>query len=703
MPRILAATLAAPLAAPLAAIATRLRAAVCLGIGLLLLAAPLQARTLQARIAKVTTPVATLTGVRVRLDWPESSRQGELRLQAETAHAPDLGYRWRRLDWRCPLQRDGQGGWACDGPIRAAQGAPLRLSLAIQPAGTDAALAQGDARLRLQRIAATPDLSTIELTRVPAAWAQALLHAAWDDAVLTAGSLDGRIEVRTPKDRPLQVAGTLAADGLALQNGDASLVAEDLDGRFGFDYRKPIGSTLVSVQGELRGGAFLAGNTFVSLPQTPVDVQVDALGRAGQGWQLPRFEWRDGDALHAQGSARFGADASLRQLVLETRSTDLAPVAERYLSGQLALSGLSGVQLDGGAGLRLSLEDGALSRADLQLDGVALRDPDARFSFEALDGQVRYLTRGQADSAIAWRGGRLYGLEFGAGRLPLRSRDGEIATRAAVTVPMMGGTLRFDDLRIRPPGNGQGLDLRFGLDLDAIDFGRVSQAIGLPDFQGELSGHIPRARYADERLVFDGGLSMSLFDGHVQFSALSLERPFGTAPSLNADIAFDDLDLLRLTEVLDFGSIRGRLDGRIDGLRLVGWTPVAFDAVLHSDADAARRSGERQRISQRAVQNISSVGDASFASTLQGRLIALFDDFGYARIGIGCRLANEVCRMSGIAGARGGGSGSAGFTIVQGSGLPRLDVVGHNRDVDWPTLVERLAAVGKGDTKPVFD
>jgi hypothetical protein len=686
-----------------AATATRLRAAACLAVGLLALAAPLQARTLQARIAKVTSPVATLTGVRVRLHWPDSAARGELRLQAETADAPDLGYRWHHLDWRCPLQRDGQGGWRCDGQIRAAQGAALRLSLAIEPAGTDATLAHGDARLRLRRIAATPDLSTIELTRVPAAWAQALLRAAWGDAALTAGTLDGHIEVHTPEDRPLRVVGTLAPDGLALQNADASIVAEDLDGRFDFDYRKPAGGALVSVQGELRGGAFLAGDTFVSLPQTPVDVQVDALGRDGQGWELPRFEWRDGDALIAEGSARFGEDASLQQLVLDARSADLAPVAERYLTGQLALSGLSGVQLEGSAGLWLSLEDGALARADLQLDGVALRDPDARFSFEALGGRVRHVARGQADSAIAWRGGRLYGLEFGAGRLPLRSRDGELAARAAITVPMMGGTLRFDDLRIRPPGNGQGLDLRFGLGLDRIDFGRVSQAVGLPDFQGELSGHIPSARYADERLAFDGGLSMSLFDGHVQFSALALERPFGTAPSLNADIAFDDLDLRRLTEVLDFGSIHGRLDGRIDGLRLVDWTPVAFDAVLRSDVEAARRHGERQRISQRAVQNISSVGDASFATSLQGRLIALFDDFGYARIGIGCRLANEVCRMSGVAGARGEGSASAGFTIVQGKGLPRLDVVGHNRDVDWPTLVERLAAVGKGDTKPVFD
>src|SRR3546814_18527248 len=48
-------------------------------------------------------------------------------------------------------------------------------------------------------------------------------------------------------------------------------------------------------------------------------------------------------------------------------------------------------------------------------------------------------------------------------------------------------------------------------------------------------------------------------------------------------------------------------------------------------------------------------------------------------------------------------SSGDGFTIVEGAGIPRLDVVGFNHDVDWPTLVERLAAVGSGDVKPVFD
>ena len=252
------------------------------------------------------------------------------------------------------------------------------------------------------------------------------------------------------------------------------------------------------------------------------------------------------------------------------------------------------------------------------------------------------------------------------------------------------------------------MQANFGLTLDSFDIGKLAQSMDWPPFRGMLSGSIPNARYVNDTLVFEGGLEMRVFDGSVKVSSLAMERPFGVAPTLSADLALDDLDLLSVTEVFDFGSISGRLDGSIRELRLVDWTATAFDARFQTQ----RRRGVKQRISQRAVQNISSVGDASFVTSLQGQLIGLFDDFGYRRIGISCRLRNQVCAMGGLeslgaadndAAAAGSGSDGGGFTIVQGSGIPRLNVVGFNRRVDWPTLVERLQAVGSGDLKPVVE
>lgn len=173
-----------------------------------------------------------------------------------------------------------------------------------------------------------------------------------------------------------------------------------------------------------------------------------------------------------------------------------------------------------------------------------------------------------------------------------------------------------------------------------------------------------------------------------------MERPFGTAPTLSADIAIDDLNLESLTGVFGFGEITGALDGHIKDLRLVDWHPETFDADLRSDPSWKGR----QRISQRAVQDLSSVGGGEgLGSSLQAQALKLFDDFGYRRIGIRCQLAQEVCEMDGLR------SAGAGFIIVEGAGIPRLSVVGFNHRVDWPTLVERLIAVTQGESKPVFE
>jgi hypothetical protein len=688
----------------------RIALAACAGAALF--ASHAQARTLDADIARVRLKIATLDTVHVRLDWPDGATQGALQLRAGRVHAPDLGLDARHLEWTCPLRRAPREGWQCDGVLRSGRQS-FRLAIAFDAADLQGTLRQGNATLAVERNAGAPDLTRIDLTRVPIAWAQGLLAKAWADARLQGGTLEGRVDVAAPAQGPLRIAGQLRTAGLKLETVDASIAADHLAGTFDFDYRTafipPSGGnpaqrggkgesasdlSLLTLDGTLRGGEFLAGSTYVALPATPIALSISGEQREGAGWRFPRFAWRDGDALVVEGTAAIGEDVSLRDFDATIRSRDLTPVRDRYLSGLLGNAGLGELTLAGALDARVRIADGALRDFTATPHAVDIVDPGGRFAFHGLDGELRFSGAGAETSALRWRGGALYGLQFDAAQLPLRSADGAISLTSAVPVPFLGGTLRFEDMTLRPPSNGQGAEATFGLSVEHLDIGKLAATFGWPAFRGELTGRLPHARYANERLDFEGGLSMALFDGRVDVSALSMERPFGVAPTLAADLRIDDLDLLALTEVFDFGSISGRLDGRIDALRLVDWSVTAFDAELHTDAP---RRGVKQRISQRAVQSISSVGDASFVTSLQGQLIGFFDDFGYSNLGIGCRLANEVCDMTGLR--------SAGdtFTIVQGAGIPRLTVVGHNRRVDWPTLVERLAAVGSGEVAPVVE
>ena len=48
------------------------------------------------------------------------------------------------------------------------------------------------------------------------------------------------------------------------------------------------------------------------------------------------------------------------------------------------------------------------------------------------------------------------------------------------------------------------------------------------------------------------------------------------------------------------------------------------------------------------------------------------------------------------------GSAGDGYIIVAGAGLPRIQVVGFRRSVDWPTLVARLQAATAGQA-PIIE
>jgi hypothetical protein len=648
---------------------------------------PAHARTLRAQVESVRTGVGSLQQVELVLAWPDGASEGVLEMRVAQLEMPLLSHRSRDLAWRCPLRRDGDGGWTCEGALQAAGAAPGRLSLAIQPTSTRAGFSQGAKRLSYESSAASPDLSRIGIEGIPVAWLQAYLASLWAPGQWTSGTLSGRIDVQAPAAAPLRVEAGLELRDIGLETPDGWLAAAGLQGRLELDYREGGGETQVQADLTTRGGEFLAQGLYAQLPASAVEVKLTARQRGGGPWRLPAFSWQDGQVLHANGSATLDADAAIESLALDLALGDLSVARDRYLSGFLAPAGFADLVLSGSAAARLELQAGKLQAMAMDLDQVTAVDPRQRFILAGLDGDLRWTAAGASvASGLAWTSGALYGIGLGPARFDFTSAGGELRLTRPTTISALGGTAALDHLRWQPPEADRGTRFQLGVTLDALDLGSLSQRLGWPPFTGTLGGTIPAARYADGVLTLDGGLAMRLFGGRISLSELVMERPFGIAPTLSADIAIQDIDMEPMTAAFGFGTITGRLDGRIGRLRMVDWSPVAFDARLQTD-DAWKG---RRRISQRAVEDISKVGGAGLVAGLQTQVLKLFDDFGYARIGLACRLRDNVCAMDGV------GSAGDGYTIVEGSGLPRIQVVGFRRRVDWPTLVARLVAATEG-------
>jgi hypothetical protein len=118
------------------------------------------------------------------------------------------------------------------------------------------------------------------------------------------------------------------------------------------------------------------------------------------------------------------------------------------------------------------------------------------------------------------------------------------------------------------------------------------------------------------------------------------------------------------------------------GLQLFGWSPVAFNARLATP----KGDKSRHRISAKAVSSLSNVGGGGggVVQALQSGVLKFFDDYSYDRLGISCKLRDDVCEMSGIEPAGGG------YYIVKGSGIPRIDIVGNSGRVRWSQLLSSI-------------
>ena len=316
---------------------------------------------------------------------------------------------------------------------------------------------------------------------------------------------------------------------------------------------------------------------------------------------------------------------------------------------------------------------------------MGLASADARHRLEELSGTLHW-TAGEgpepAPSRLQWSAGRLFGLPLGAATVEALLQGGGFRLTRPAALPLLDGELRIRRLAAADLATDR-RSLLLDAELTPVGLAGLTRALGWPEFSGSLSARLPELSFRDNAVSLGGALGAQAFDGSVSVDQFRLRDPLGPRPELEAEVQLRGLDLERLTRTFRFGRITGRLDGDIQGLRLVGWQPAAFRAWFATPED----DRSRHRISQRAVENLASLGGAGAGAALSRGLLGLFEEFRYDRIGLGCVLKEDVCLMRGL------GAAENGYYIVRGAGLPRVDVIGHSRAVSWSTLVRQLQAV----------
>jgi len=462
--------------------------------------------------------------------------------------------------------------------------------------------------------------------------------------------------------------GQVAGDGLEL--------AGSINGRIVGDERQ------LEMKLTQKAGELLIGPLYLPAPETPIEIALQLEQDAPDVLHVPSLSYDHPGVARLRAMVSLGYSDERWQVTeaeLFELEADLQQAWPRWVDGLAASAGFSGLEASGSLAASARLVDGELTALDAVLEAFELSDPRGRFDIGTTLARIQQEASG-IQLAMDLESLMVYGLPFGAARVRVAERDEAWILQEPLRLPLLDGAVVIDRLELEPDPEARRVTL--DANIEPLSLEQLTTTLGWPEFGGELSGFFPGVELRDDRLNVTGGINVNAFSGQIQLSELVVERPFGTLPALAAQVEINRLDLLELTGAFNFGRMEGEVSGWMRDLRLLDWRPVAMDSRLFTHDDVSRR-----RISQRAVDNLSNLGGGLGGALIGNTVLSVFEDFPYRRAGLACRLSNNICYIDGVAEHE-----SGGFYIVEGRGLPHLDIIGHRRLVDWPQLLSQLEA-----------
>ncbi|MCF6301338.1 MAG: hypothetical protein L3J52_09520, partial [Proteobacteria bacterium] len=297
---------------------------------------------------------------------------------------------------------------------------------------------------------------------------------------------------------------------------------------------------------------------------------------------------------------------------------------------------------------------------------------------EDLNGVINWQISNHVEkSYLQWYGLLLEGMPIRQSGIEFKFFDEILTIIGQPILPVFDGSIELKQLHLQNIFSAE-IDAQVEMLINPISLQLITEKLGWPEMHGQISGSIPSMVKKGSVINFLGGLDIQVFDGHLEIKNLSLERLFGVAPVIASDIVFTGFDLEKLTETYGFGKITGKLSGTVEKLRITNWETDRLAANIYTVKDKS----VKQLISQQALDHISSLGGIKGA--VSKSFLRFFNDFRYKKIAFSCVLHDSVCRIGGI------NNTEDQFVLVEGGGLPRINIVGFTRNIDWSEFINRL-------------
>ncbi|MEJ2114673.1 MAG: hypothetical protein P8X88_01125 [Gammaproteobacteria bacterium] len=485
------------------------------------------------------------------------------------------------------------------------------------------------------------------------------------------------------------IYGNVLAKKVAFSNSDSTLVGEDVAVKLSFSSIRNKNIWQSEINSTTFHGELYFDPIFINANSGPKDLYGNITWQVGSSKiELNSLHYEDTNALHIEMATTL--DYKLKKAIapvqVNIKYALFPKTYDEYLLPFLLDTNIADLTTTGMLGGSILIDENRIVEADLKLDYLSFEDNQNKFSILNLNGSVGWGERyAGKEYQLSFEAASIYKLRLDASQFSFLNNKKVLELRQAVSVPILDGAINIESFKVSSPGQEE-QSILMDISLMPVSMSKVSNAFGWPEMNGNLAGYAPNVTYKNGDVDIKGALLIRGFGGSTTIHKLSATDLFSITPKVSADIQIKNLDLKTLTETFSFGEITGRLDGTINNLQFVSWSPVQFEAWLGTPEN----DNSKHRISQTAVDNLTQVGNGT-SNILSKSFLKFFDSFGYDKLGLGCKLKNNICSMTGVSSKA--GENSQGFYIVKGSGVPRIDVVGFTDQVSWSVLIARLKRV----------
>jgi len=365
--------------------------------------------------------------------------------------------------------------------------------------------------------------------------------------------------------------------------------------------------------------------------------------------------------------------------------SNLKNTIEIYLAPFTETTALEGLNVTGK--LEGGLQVTANKLTEINLIAQSLTASDANKKLDLQQGHINFNWSTRANyrkkSYFNWQKLQIAKIPIAANQISILFKQSKLRLLKPLQIALLDGVINiqqfnWQSMPQRPP------KLNFSGTIEHVSLAKLAQTLGWKPLTGSISGAIPEVQFEQDLLQLKGGLQVKVFGGEIMINKLAVSGLSTDFSQFYSDIQVDKLDLDLLSQRFEFGGIKGNVSGYIHDLYLENWKPTSFKAWFGTpDGDDSEHE-----ISQTAVENLATIGGGGAVDKVSRLFLNLFDSFGYKKIGLGCHLKNGVCQLMGVKNI-----GSSGYFIVQGGGLPQINVMGYNPAIDWAVLWQRLGRI----------